>query len=170
MIFETCININKPGYSQQIKNAFSQLLPNGQLKIANTPNYPTTSYYQPGGIAGGFDGSLRTRYLREGADQCGRWAWQEFGDSTSNLRVYTMYRVNGGSLRQCGSTTAWAQQQLYFSKKNIEYNPRQQVIDNFIKEVQPLIHKGYNTAKENVAINTHLTKCELNATLGLFYR
>lgn len=72
---ETCINTNRPGCSQQIKNAFTQLLPNGQMKLANTPKYPTTTFYQPGGFAGGLDGSLRTRYLREGADECGRWAW-----------------------------------------------------------------------------------------------
>ena len=141
---ETCTNYNKPGYCTQIKHAFSQILPNGQLKLANTPNYPITSSYQPGGIAGGFDGTLRERYLREGSDPCGRWVWQEFGDSHCNTRIHTFYRVINGSVDTSGSTTAWAQQKLYFDHKAKSGNPRVLAVDDMVGEVRGLISNGYN--------------------------
>ena len=73
---ETCVNTNKPGYSSSIKQAFAQIVTNGHLNLANTPNFPTNTNYQPGGVASGFDGSLRGQYLRSGRDDIGRWTWE----------------------------------------------------------------------------------------------
>ena len=58
---ETCVNTSKPGYSNMIRQAYAQIVTNGQLNITNTPGFHTSTNYQPGGVASGFDGSLRGR-------------------------------------------------------------------------------------------------------------
>ena len=85
--------------------------------------------YQPGGVGAGFDGTLRTRFLREGRDDLGRWIWQEFGQSDRIIRIYTIYRVNDGSEYCSGENTAWSQQKRLLLEKNISTNPRQHVLD-----------------------------------------
>ena len=106
---ETKINSNKPGVNSKIVDGFKQIIPNGHFRLANSPDYPRRSMYQPGGIASGFDASLKMRYLREGFDKYGRWVWQEFGQHHMVTRVYTIYRVNAGSENSCGTSTAWNQ-------------------------------------------------------------
>ena len=106
---ETCINVNKPGYSKKLQDAFNQIIPTGQMSFVNSPSYPKRSNYQPGGVSGGFDSVLRTRFLKEGRDELGRWTWQEFGQNSFVTRVYTLYRVNQGSEYTSGNSTAWFQ-------------------------------------------------------------
>ena len=36
---ETCVNTSKPGYSTLIKQAYAQIVTNGQLNITNTPDF-----------------------------------------------------------------------------------------------------------------------------------
>lgn len=123
---ETCVNTNKQGYTQQIQEAFSQVLPNGHINIQNFPKFPSQSHYQPGGVAAGFDSMLRSNYIREGRDKYGRWVWQEFGDNNNITRVYTIYRVINGSMENSGHCTAWTQQRVLLEQDNATpSNPRQ---------------------------------------------
>ena len=69
---ETFINVNKPGYARKLQDSFSDIIPTGKMSFVNSPSYPKRSNYQPGGILGGFDGIVRTRYLSEGRDKLGR--------------------------------------------------------------------------------------------------
>ena len=55
---ETCVNTSKPGYSTLIKQAYAQIVTNGQMNITNTPDFHKNTNYQPGGVASGFDGTL----------------------------------------------------------------------------------------------------------------
>lgn len=68
---ETCVNVNKPGYSKKLQDAFSEIIPTGHMSFVNAPSYPKRSNYQPGGVYCGFDGILRTRFPREGRDNLG---------------------------------------------------------------------------------------------------
>ena len=141
---ETCVNTSKPGYSSSIKQAFAQIITNGQLNMANTPGFHMNTNYQPGGVASGFDGTLRTRYLRSGRDNIGRWTWDEFGDNNITTRIYNVYRVINGSLETSGANTAWAQQHLYMESHKIEGTPRSQVITALTQELKNYVNKGYN--------------------------
>ena len=93
-ISETCFNHSKPGYTTRLVDAHQQVIPTGSIGFLNTPSYPTTSNYQPGGVASGYDAVLRTRFLKEGKDVMNRWLWHEFGQNNRRLRIYTVYRVN----------------------------------------------------------------------------
>ena len=139
---ETCVNTSKPGYITLIKQAYAQIVTNGQMNITNTPDFHKNTNYQPGGVASGFDGTLRGIYLRSGRDKMGRWTWDEFGDNNVTSRIYNVYRVINGSLETSGANTAWAQQQLYMETKNIEGTPRQNVIQELIREVKEYVDKG----------------------------
>ena len=141
---ETCINVNKPGFQNKLEDAFSEIIPNGQMRFINSPKYPKRSNYQPGGISAGYDSVLRTRFLREGHDKLGRWAWQEFGQNKMITRVYTLYRVNAGSEFSSGHTTAWYQQKMLLEEAGSNANPRQQVLIDLIQEIQPEINNGRN--------------------------
>ena len=142
---ETCVNTNKYGYAQEINEAFCQVLPNGHINIHNTPKYPTSNNYQPGGVAAGFDCTLRSNFIREGRDKYGRWVWQEFGDNNTITRIYTIYRVINGSMENSGHCTAWSQQRLLLEQDKVTpSNPRKHVLDSLITEIKPIINKGHN--------------------------
>ena len=61
-------------------------------------------------MAARFDGVLRTRLLKEGSDHMGRLVWQEFGQNDRILRIYTVYRVNDGSVVASDKCSPWTQQ------------------------------------------------------------
>lgn len=102
------------------------------------------SNYQPGGVGAGFDGTLRTRFFREGKDDLGRWVWQEFGQSDRVLRIYSVYRVNDGSEYFSGENTAWSQQKRLLLEKNVSINPRKHAMMSLIDDVKATIKKGIN--------------------------
>lgn len=141
---ETCINVNEPGHSSQIKTAFTHVVPTGNICLHNTPNFPKTSNYQQGGVAACFDGLLRTKFIREGGDKYGRWIWHEFGDSDHITIIYTVYRVCDGSENSSGYRTAWFQQRLQLQKDGIEPNPRTHIMDTLISEVTKHVSDGHN--------------------------
>ena len=141
---ETCINHSKPGYPSRIVEAYKQIIPTGHISLNNTPSYPQSSCYQPGGVAAGYDALLRTRFLKEGKDYMGRWLWHEFGQNDRRLRVYTVYRVNDGSEQSSGECTAWSQQKRQLLLKNIQSNPRKQIMMDLCKELQTVIDSGVN--------------------------
>ena len=141
---ETCVNSNKPGYTRKLSEAFNQIIPTDSMSFTNTPDYPTRSNYQPGGVASGFDGSLRTRFLKQGKDPLGRWMWQEFGHGSRILRVYNIYRVNDGSEFSSGENTAWSQQKRQFLPQNISTNPRKYVMTEIVREIKSVIGQGTN--------------------------
>ena len=141
---ETCVNSNKPGYTRSIQDIFGTVIPTGAMKLANSPQYPKRSCYQPGGVAAGFDGTLRTRFLREGMDTLGRWIWHEFGHGQMITRIYTVYRVNAGSETSSGTCTAWFQRKILLEKKGIRSDPRGQIIDDLIDDLKPCIKNGTN--------------------------
>lgn len=141
---ETCINSNKAGYHSKIVDAYRQVIPTGGIILNNSPNYPTMSNHQPGGVAAGFDGTLRTRFLREGRDKLCRWVWQEFGQSNKVIRIYTLYRVNDGSEYASGENTAWSQQKRLLLEKNITINPRKMVLATLLEDVKTTIKDGIN--------------------------
>ena len=141
---ETNLNTNKPGTNNKIVDAFNKIIPNGQFCLHNSPGYPKRSMYQPGGVAAGFDASMKMRYLKEGKDPFGRWIWQEFGQNLCITRIYTLYRVNDGSESSSGTSTAWYQQRCLYEEKGMRVNPRKQVIDDLCKEISPCIERGHN--------------------------
>ena len=142
---EVCVNTNKQGYNQQIKEAFTQVLTNGHISVHNSPKYPSDSHYQPGGVAAGFDNILRNNFIKEGRDKYGRWIWQEFGDNNNITRIYTIYRVINGNVENSGNCTAWKQQRVLLEENNEKIlNPRVHVIDTLIADVRPIIDKGHN--------------------------
>ena len=141
---ETCVNSSKPGFIRNLQDIFSYILPTGSIKLTNSPQYPKRSCYQPGGVAAGFDGVLRTRFLREGADVYGRWLWQEFGHGHMITRIYTLYRVNPGSEFSSGTRTAWFQQKILLEKAGLKNDPRSKVIEDIIADVKGCIVKGTN--------------------------
>ena len=141
---ETKINSNKPGVNSKIVDGLKQIIPNGHFRLANSPDYPRRSMYQPGGIASGFDASLKMRYLREGFDKYGRWVWQEFGQHHMVTRVYTIYRVNAGSENSCGTSTAWYQQNCLYEADGMRVDPRKQVLIDLCNEIRPCIERGHN--------------------------
>ena len=141
---ETCVNSNKAGYHSKIVNAYQQVIPTGSILLHNTPKYPNMSNYQPGGVAAAFDGTLRTRFLREGRDPLGRWVWQEFGQSNRVIRIYTLYRVNDGSEFASGENTAWSQQKRLLLDNGIQINPRKMVLTTLLDEVKRVMKDGIN--------------------------
>ena len=142
---ETCANTNKYNYSNDIKEAFSQVLINGHLSLHNSPQYPSNSHYQPGGVAAGFDCTLRSNFIREGSDKYRRWVWQEFGDDDNITRIYTVYRVLNGRMENSGHCTAWNQQRLLLEKDSEKIsNPRKHVMDSLLADVKTFTTKGHN--------------------------
>ena len=141
---ESNLNVNKPGLPSKLIDGFKNIIPNGHFRINNSPSYPKKSMYQPGGIANGFDASLKMCYLREGVDKFGRWTWHEFGKNKIVTRIYTIYRVNDGSEHASGTSTAWYQQKCLLEESNIKTNPRKQVLDDLCNEIRPIIEKGHN--------------------------
>ena len=141
---ETCINSNKKGFHGKLLESFRQIIPTGGFLLHNSPDYPTQSNYQPGGVAVGFDGQMRMRFLREGRDSLGRWVWQEFGQSDKIVRIYTVYRVNDGSEYASGENTAWSQQKRLLLKQNILDNPRKHVMSSLVNDVKQAMKNGAN--------------------------
>ena len=141
---ESCINSNKPGFTRELQDVFSHVLPTGHIRFHNSSQYPKRSCYQPGGVSAGFDGVLRTRYLREGCDKYGRWIWQEFGRGNMITRAYTVYRVNAGSEHSSGTCTAWFQQKMLLEQDGITNDPRSQVIKDLIIDLKSVIANGIN--------------------------
>ena len=141
------------------------------MSFVNSPSYPKRSNYQPGGVASGFDGIMRTRFLREGRDPIGRWSWQEFGQNRMITRVYTFYRVNIESEYISGHSTAWYQQKIILEEKGNFKNPRSQAIHDLIAELRPIIQSGQNILLFG-DFNEHLTSNEGTAEklreMGLF--
>lgn len=105
------------------------------MNLVNSPSYPKRSNYQPGGICAGFDGIMRTRYLRQGSDPLGRWTWHEFGQNNMISRIYTYYRVNSGSEHTSGYSTTWFQQKMLLEEKGIKGNPRVHSLQDLVKEL-----------------------------------
>ena len=118
--------------------------PNGHFKLTNSPQYPKRSIYQPGGVACGFDASMKMRFLREGIGSFRRWIWQEFGHCSMVTRVCTIYRVNDGSEQTSGTSTAWYQQRCLYEIQGQRVNPRKQVIEDLCNELRTWIDKGNN--------------------------
>ena len=141
---ETCVNSSKLGYHTKLVDAYNGVIPTGSIRFTNTPNYLPTSFYQPGGVAAGFDAVLSTRLLREGSDLIGGWVWQEFGQNDRILRIYTVYRVNDGSVFASGECTAWAKQYRHLQKLNNMTNPRKQIMIDLRKELNDVISRGLN--------------------------
>ena len=141
---ETCVNHSKPGYSSKMCDAFNQIIPSGGFTMTNTKEYPPESNFQPGGVAAGFDDTLRMRYLSGGSDPMGRWVWHEFGQNERRLRVYTVYRVNDGSDYASGENTAWSQQKRSLLKNNITVNPRKHMLETLHKELKKHVESGVN--------------------------
>ena len=141
---EINLNTNKPGLQNKIIESFNQIIPNGHFRLNNSPGYPKRSMYQPGGVASGFDSSMKMRYLREGCDPFGRWIWQEFGQNMHITRIYTLYRVNDGSENASGTSTAWYQQRCLYEEKGMRVNPRKQVLEDLCNDISPCIEKGQN--------------------------
>ena len=168
---ESNINANKLGLHSKLIDGFKTVIPNGHFKLTNSPKYPKRSIYQPGGVACGFDASMKMRYLREGIDTFGRWIWQEFGHCTMVTRVYTLYRVNDGSEHASGTSTAWYQQRCLYEEEGKNVNPRKQVIDDLCEELRPWIEKGNNVilgGDFNEHINSKESLSDKMENLGLF--
>lgn len=65
---ESNLNSNKLCLDSKLIEGFKNVIPNGHFRLTNSPNYSKQSFYQPGGVACGFDASFKMRYLREGTD------------------------------------------------------------------------------------------------------
>ena len=126
------------------KDAFSNIVSDGVFLATNATVFHKDHRYQPGGVASGFFGKLVTRYMKQGRDKYGRWHFQEFHGKFKNLRIYTLYRTNYHTDNNAGHITSWAQQRLLLQKNGISNNPRNQVIEDFSKELEDAIGSGFS--------------------------
>jgi len=138
---EARINTSNSDITNHLSQIHQNVFGSGALTITNTPGYPKKSRSQPGGVASGFYGRLENRYARTKKDNLGRWHYHEFFGQKNLLRIYTLYRVNPRPSTG-GDTTAWAQQQTILLQNGCTENPRTQVINELLIEIEDAIDSG----------------------------
>ena len=116
------------------------MLPNSKAILYNTPGFKSESVYQPGGVASIFHGRIQQRYVTSTKDKYGRWICCIFKGSKHTLRIYTVYRVNPKNGK--ADISAWAQQKGALQQDSIDTDPRQQVTDSRLCEIQIYINNG----------------------------
>ena len=138
------INFNAYNYNlkKNLNKGFENTLPGGLLHFNNSKIYGNQIEFQPGGVSAWLHGKLVRHYMTVGFDPLGRWIYHQFQGQTSNLRVYTLYRVNPGRVKK-GSQSAWEQQRLLLSEKKIYTDPRKQVILDLCQEIQKAKNMGF---------------------------
>lgn len=114
---ETNLNTNNPQATSKLHRIFRSRYTTGKMSITNSPEYPTTSLFQPGGVFSGFDQILLTRYMSLQRDPLGRWHCHTFRGKERDIKIYTIYRVHRKSDDNTGLTTAWMQQRDLLRKK-----------------------------------------------------
>ena len=140
---EINVNANNLLLKNKMKQSVESFIQNGLFHMHNTRVHGDDVEYQPGGIAAWFYGKLNRKFLGVSYDKHGRWISHHFGDSSRNIKIYTLYRVNNSSSSP-GSGTAWEQQRLSLSRDNIYNNPRRQVIDDLLEQLKLDIAQGFS--------------------------
>ena len=155
----TEINLNARNYAikEKLMEILCELVPSGIFDINNTPVFRSRSRYQPGGVAAGFFGKLRNRYVGTELDSCGRFIAHKFHGKNARLKILTLYRVNPGRDEKM-KVTAWKQQRLFFKRRGIEENPRRRVISDIIANVSKSISEGYEILILADLNESHLSK------------
>ena len=154
---ETRINPYHTQTVYEIEHGYTHLVSHGRIDITNTPGYPSTSAYQPGGVAAAFYGRLANRYTKTVRDKAGRWIMHEFVGKQKPLRAYTLYRVNPKSGK--ADLSSWAQQKRYLQQNNVDSDPRTQVIDDILNDIELSIQNGCSVILM-ADLNEHVTSRE----------
>lgn len=128
---ETRINPSRSQTTFELEHGYTHLVSHGRIDITNTPGFPSTSSYQPGGVAAAFHGRISNRYTKAIRDPGGRWITHEFAGKSKSMRVYTLYRVNPQNAK--ADTSSWSQQKRYLQQLYIDDDPRSRVIDDLLR-------------------------------------
>ena len=133
---ETNLNVSNPHSVSKLFRIHRGRYPTGRMAITNTPGYPKTSHFQPGGVFSCFDASLHTRFISSEQDKHGRWHCQTFRGRERDLKVYTLYRVHRRSDDSARMTTAWMQQRDSLRREDVFTNPRDDVIQSLLQNIK----------------------------------
>ena len=156
---------------QTFQRRTMKLLGGGRILSYNTPNYPSSKGYQPGGVIGAVFGRLHQRYQKSGKDKYGRWVWFQFVGKNGTVRIYSFYRVNPTYDGQTGMTTAWSQQRRELLDHNIDVNPRKHAIQSIRDDIQKAVDDGISVilmSDLNEAITSSEGTNEIFLNMGLF--
>ena len=164
---ETNVNVSNPNAVSKINRIFRSRFKSGRMTLTNTPKFPRSTAFQPGGTFSGFTSDLNTRFISSTKDKFGRWHCQTLRGKDRDICIYTIYRVHRKSDDTAGLTSAWTQQRQLLREDGILRNPRDDVIDstcasirNAIQSDKAVILMGnFNegiTSKENT--HTRLTE------------
>ena len=96
------ININSNNFTlkNKLTTGFESTVPGGLIHFNNSKVHGSSVEFQPGGVSSWFHGKLARKYMSVGYDKLGRWIYHQFQGNQTNLRVYTLYRVNPGSRKK----------------------------------------------------------------------
>ena len=127
---ETNVNVSNPQVVSQIHRNLKCRFRSGRMSLTNTPGFPNSTQFQPGGVYGGFTTTLNSRFISSEQDKLGRWICHTFRGKERDIRVYTIYRVHRKTDDTSGLTSAWMQQRTLLREQNIMANPRDAIIDD----------------------------------------
>ena len=130
------VNISNPFAVSKLHRIFKTRYKSGRMTMTNTPEFPTSATFKPGGVFSGFDSSLDSRFISSEQDPLGRWHCHTFRGKTKDIKIYTVYRVHRKSDGTSGLTTAWMQQRSILRKKNVLTNQRDDVINNLCTHIR----------------------------------
>ena len=133
---EPNINVSNPTAVSKLHRTFKNRFHSGRMSLTNTPGFPSSTSFQPGGVFSGFDSSLNSRFISSEQDPIGRWHCQTFRGTQKDIKIYTMYRVHRKTDDTAGLTTAWMQQRSALRSKNITSNPRDDVITSLCSKIR----------------------------------
>ena len=139
---ETNFNVSSPTAQAQIHKCFNERFKAGRITNTNTPGFPRSTSFQPGGVTSGFGVHLQTRYMSVEKDDLGRWHCHNFRGKERDLKIYTVYRVHRKSDESAGVTTAWSQQRTILRTRGIQKNPRDDVMDSLCNSVRKDVESG----------------------------
>ena len=128
---------------QKMMSAVDEAIPGGIFQMKNTPIFDAAVEYQPGGVASGICGRLSRYYEGGSSDEIGRWCCDTFKGPQNSVKIYTLYRVNPKPNNAGGGCSAWEQQQVLLRTRNIDVDPRAQVITSLVKVLQEDIRRGF---------------------------
>ena len=106
------------------------------MTLTNSPGFPSSTSFQPGGVMSGFTSNLNTRFISSMPDPLGRWICHRFRGKERDSCIYSIYRVHRKTDEASGLTTAWMQQRVLPRAQKILDNPRDAVIKDICDRVK----------------------------------
>ena len=144
---EARLNPHNPYICDNLDASFKFLYPESSHVLANT-KMDTFSTFQYGGVLSATMNSLSSRVASVGHDPIGRFTWIDFYGKSNFLRIYTVYRVNNDTDSTCGDISAWSNERTILRERNIDENPRSNVISTLLDKV-----------REDLRLNRNIVIC-----------